>query len=144
MSNVMLRPATDMDWEFVASVTETCIRKYAELTWGNWVPESREDFLSASHQIIEYDGDEIGCIALVEEPTAWVLKTFYILPTYQNRGIGAALMRQFIDRANVSGKPIQLRLLRVNPARRFYERHGFVISHSTDERHFMSRVFFDQ
>lgn len=139
MPKVVLRPATALDWEFVAFVTETCMRQYAELTWGNWLPDSRESFQPAIHQIIQCDGDEIGCIALIEESTAMTLKTLYILPGHQNRGIGALLVRQVVERARTSGKSIQLRVLRVNPARRFYERHGFVVSHSTDERHFMSR-----
>jgi len=124
----------------VGFVTETCMRKYAELTWGNWLPDSHEDFQAAIHQIIQCDGDEIGCIALIEEPAILMLKTLYVLPSHQNHGVGALLMRQIIERANIAGKSIQLRILRVNPARRFYERHGFVVSHSTDERHFMSRL----
>jgi GNAT superfamily N-acetyltransferase len=138
MSKVALRPATELDREFVALVTEACMRGYVELTWGHWQSSPPEDFQPAIHQIIQCDGDEIGCVALLEEAEALMLKTFYILPSHQNRDIGAFLMREIIERARASGKPIQLRVLCVNPARRFYERHGFVVTRSTDERHFMS------
>ncbi len=139
MSDITLRPATKHDWDFVAFVTEACMRDYVEQTWGQWRADSPEDFDANLHQIVQCDGHDIGCIALVNEPAVLVVKTLYILPSHQNRGIGAVLMQQIIDHAGASKKPIQLRLLRVNPARRFYERHGFVVTHSTDERHFMAR-----
>ena len=137
MSDITLRPATDHDWSFIAFATEACMRDYVEQTWGQWRADSPEDFDADIHQIVRCAGDDIGCIALIDEPAALILKTLYILPSHQNRGIGAVLMQQIIERAVAKRKPIQLRVLRVNPARRFYERHGFVITHSTDERHFM-------
>jgi GNAT superfamily N-acetyltransferase len=139
MSDITLRPATEHDWDFVAFVTETCMRDYVEQTWGQWRADSPDDFDADLHQIVLCDGEEIGCIALVHEPAALILKTLYILPSHQNRGIGAALMQPIIELASANKKPIQLRVLRVNPARHFYERHGFVVTHSTEERHFMTR-----
>jgi GNAT superfamily N-acetyltransferase len=139
MSNVSLRPATGQDWEFVAAVTEACMRDYVELTWGKWLADAPDDFQASIHQIVQCDGDDIGCLALVDEPAVLTLKTLYILPSHQNRGIGAFLMRQVIEQGRASGKPIQLRVLRVNPARYFYERQGFVVTQSTNERHFMAR-----
>jgi GNAT superfamily N-acetyltransferase len=139
MSDIALRRAVKRDWDFVAFVTETCMRNYVEQTWGQWRPDSPDDFNAGIHQIIRCSGDDIGCIAIVDEPAVVVLKTLYILPGHQNRGIGAALMQRIIERADASKKPIQLRVLRVNPARSFYERHGFVVTHSTAERHFMAR-----
>jgi GNAT superfamily N-acetyltransferase len=138
MPDITLRPATERDWDFVAFVTETCMRDYVEETWGQWRADSSDDFDANLHQIVRCDCNDIGCIALVDEPAVLVLKTLYILPSHQNRGIGAALMRRIIEQANLNKKPIHLRVLRVNPARRFYERHGFVVTHSSDERHFMA------
>jgi GNAT superfamily N-acetyltransferase len=139
MPDITLRPAVEQDRDFVASVTEACMRHYVEQTWGQWRPDRPEDFNTNIHQIVQCDGNDIGCIALNEEPAALLLKTLYILPGHQNHGIGSVLMQRIIERSDASGKPIQLRVLRVNPARRFYERHGFVVTHSTAERHFMAR-----
>ncbi|MGX7002467.1 GNAT family N-acetyltransferase [Caballeronia sp. KNU42] len=115
------------------------MRDYVELTWGKWLADVPNDFQASIHQIVQCDGDDIGCLALVDEPAVLTLKTLYILPSHQNRGIGAFLMRQVIEHARASGKPIHLRVLRVSPARRFYEWHGFVVTHSSEERHFMTR-----
>ncbi|OXC74895.1 GNAT family N-acetyltransferase [Caballeronia sordidicola] len=139
MSNIDLRRAIEQDWDFVALVTEACMRNYVEQAWGQWRPDSPDDFNAGIHQIIRCNGDDIGCVALVDETAVVVLKTLYILPAHQNRGIGTALMQRIIERADAGKKSIQLRVLRVNPARRFYERHGFVVTHSTAERHLMTR-----
>lgn len=114
------------------------MREYVELTWGKWIPEPKDKFRPETHQVIQCDGADIGCIASIDEPEALTLEKFYILPSHQNRGIGTLLLRRLIEGAHTSGKPIRLRVLRVNPARLLYERNGFHIDRSTDERHFMS------
>jgi GNAT superfamily N-acetyltransferase len=114
------------------------MREYAERTSGNWIPEPRDNFRPEVHRIIQCDGIEIGCVALIEEPDALMLEKLYILPTYQRGGIGTSLLRRLVERAHASEKPIHLRVLRVNPARQLYERNGFKVNRSSDERHFMS------
>lgn len=61
----------------------------------------------------------------------------YIAPAHQNRGIGTSLIRELAREARGSGKPLRLRLLSVNPARRLYEREGFKVTLVTPERIFM-------
>jgi GNAT superfamily N-acetyltransferase len=135
---VSLRPALAEDAEFVFRVTEFCMRRYAEQTWGRWDEAyNRASFAPETHQIVQYDSQDIGCIEVEDAPTHMRVNKLYILPAYQNRGIGAQLMRQLILRAANAGKPIRLSVLLVNPARRFYERLGFSVRESTSERHFM-------
>ncbi|RFU48403.1 N-acetyltransferase [Paraburkholderia sp. DHOC27] len=62
----------------------------------------------------------------------------YGVPSHQRLGIGTALLKRLIAQAHADRKPIRLRVLRVNPARQLYERNGFTIDRSTEERHFMS------
>ena len=138
MLNVILRSASEFDWDFLCAVLESCMREYAERTSGNWRPEPRDNFRPEVHRIIQCDGIEIGCVALIEGPDALMLEKLYILPTYQRGGIGTSLLRRLVERAHVSEKPIHLRVLRVNPARQLYERNGFKANRSSDERRFMS------
>ncbi|ASL47602.1 L-amino acid N-acyltransferase MnaT [Burkholderia sp. AD24] len=138
MPNITLRHATESDRVFLATVHETCMRDYAVQTWGIWLPEPRDACRLEIHQIIQSDHSEIGCIAVAEEPDALMLEKLYVLPTHQGRGIGTLLLSRLIESAHASGKPIHLRVLRVNPARQLYERNGFKVDRSADERHFMS------
>ncbi|WP_321858168.1 GNAT family N-acetyltransferase [Paraburkholderia tropica] len=119
-------------------IQETCMKEYAVQTWGTWIPEPPEKFRPEIHEIIQYDGDEIGCMAVVAEEDVLSLEKLYILPAFQGRGIGTWLLKRLIERAHACNKPIRLRVLRVNPARRLYERNGFLIDSSSDVRHFMS------
>lgn len=114
------------------------MREYAERTWGKWISEPRGNFRPETHQIIRCDGDEIGCVALIEESDRLLLEKLYILPSHQGRGIGTLLLRRLIERARIGRKSIQLRVLRVNPAQQFYERNGFKTDRSSAERHFMT------
>jgi GNAT superfamily N-acetyltransferase len=58
----------------------------------------------------------------------------FILPAHQGQGVGRHLVENLIAEAAHAGLPIRLRVLRVNPARLFYEKLGFVVTESTPER----------
>jgi ribosomal protein S18 acetylase RimI-like enzyme len=138
VSEVTLRPAASDDAEFVFRVTEACMRAYAEQTWGAWNEAiTRASFTPATHRIIRCDDQDIGCLALHEREDHLDLDKLYILPAYQDRGIGTGLIRDITARAASAGKPVRLSVLAVNPARRFYERAGFTVTQSTAERHYM-------
>jgi ribosomal protein S18 acetylase RimI-like enzyme len=50
------------------------------------------------------------------------------LPEHQGRGIGTALLREFINSAHEKGVSATLEVLKANePARRLYERLGFTV-----------------
>ncbi len=61
----------------------------------------------------------------------------YIVPKYQRRGIGAHVLHLVVAGARASGLPVRVRILRVNPAKHFYERHGFKVVSETPERFFI-------
>jgi ribosomal protein S18 acetylase RimI-like enzyme len=140
MKHVTLRPASQADADFVYAVTEASMRGYVEALWGNWLPEAtRASFKPERSQIIQFNGTDIGCIEFHVEPSVINIGKLYIYPSYQNRGIGSFLLGQLIERASAGETPIRLRVLRTNPARRFYERHGFTVVETTDERFVMER-----
>ncbi len=87
--------------------------------------------------MIRLAGRNIGLIGVERHPDWWFLDKFYLLPAYQNRGIGSYLLERLIDDAKTAQVPLRLTVLEVNPARRFYERHGFVLTHTISPRHHM-------
>ena len=54
------------------------------------------------------------------------LAAIEIAPRQQNHGIASQLIRQLLDESDQSHLPVKLQVLKVNPARRLYERSGFV------------------
>ena len=132
---VTLRDATSDDAAFALHVTEVCVRSYAEQTYGSW--DGRADLDPACDKIIRLNGRDIGLIGIDRRPDVWILKKLYLLPAYQRQGIGGYLLYRLIEDAKATGVGLRLTVLEVNPARRFYERHGFVLTHVISARQHM-------
>lgn len=139
---ISLRPITKVDFDFIYNVTKAAMKSYVEQTWGSWVDHEQRARVDATidlstHQIIQHKGKDIGCLALEHHPSHIQLTKLYLLPDFQRLGIGTFVLRQLIAEAKQTSKSIQLRVLAVNPARRLYEREGFVVQAQTDERIYM-------
>jgi len=48
------------------------------------------------------------------------------LPDHRGAGIGGAILRSLLAEAAAAGKPVRIHVERLNPARRLYERLGFL------------------
>jgi len=73
-------------------------------------------------------------------PDHWFLAKLYLLPAFQNMGLGSRLLEELITDAAIVRLPLRLSVLDGNPARYFYERHGFVVTSSSPPRHHMERA----
>jgi GNAT superfamily N-acetyltransferase len=135
MHHISLRPATSADAEFALHVTEACMRVYAEQTYGSWI--GRADLDLAFDEIIQLSGSDIGLIGVERRSDHWFLDKLYLLPAYQNQRFGGWLLQRLMRDAKAEAMPVRLTVLEVNPARRFYERHGFVLTHTIPPRHHM-------
>ena len=135
MLNVSLRAATSDDEAFALRVTEACMRVYAEQAWGTW--NGHADLDLAVDKVIQLDGRDIGLIGVDRRSDCWFLDKLYLLPAYQNQGLGSHLLHRLIEDAKSAQVVLRLTVLEVNPARRFYERHGFVLTQTVSPRHHM-------
>jgi GNAT superfamily N-acetyltransferase len=135
MQRIILRPATNYDAAFALHVTEACMRLYAEQTWGAW--NGLADFDPSFDKIIQLAGTDVGLIGVERRPDHWLIHKLYLLPLYQNQGHGGRLLQALMNEANSAQVPIRLTVLEANPARRFYERHGFVVTKTISPRHHM-------
>jgi GNAT superfamily N-acetyltransferase len=135
MHQIILRPVTSDDAAFALHVTEACMRVYAEQTWGTW--NGRADLDCSFDNIIQLAGTDIGLIGVQRHSDHWFLDKLYLLPAHQNRGLGSYLLQRLMQQASLAEVPLRLTVLEVNPARRFYERHGFVLTHTISPRHHM-------
>lgn len=70
-------------------------------------------------------------------PDHWFLAKLYLLPAFQGDGLGSRLLEQLIADAGMLRMPLRLTVLEVDPARHFYERHGFVVTETVPPRHHM-------
>lgn len=132
-----LRPAIDDDREFLFQLRRTALGAYLEQTYGPWDEAAErarfEERTRTSHyRIVEVDGVAAGCLGVAPGAEAHALHRVFLLPAFQRRGIGTALVALVVEEARTAGVPVRLRVLRVNPARRLYERLGFAVTGSSD------------
>jgi ribosomal protein S18 acetylase RimI-like enzyme len=63
----------------------------------------------------------------------------YVRPQDQRRGVGTHLIALVVERARTAGKPVRLGVVKINPARRLYERAGFRLTSEDHYKYYMER-----
>lgn len=138
---IRLRPITDADLEFLWHLHNAALKKYVTATWGwdeEWQRRNFEERFNADNgTIIVVDKSDAGFWWVNERSDEIFLVSIHLLPEFQRRGIGTRLIRSLTDN---SYKPVRLKVLKVNPARRLYERLGFSISDDLDTHFMMTKL----
>jgi len=84
--------------------------------------------------IIQFNGIDVGRLRVVKTDKHIYIGGFQILPEFQNKGIGTAVLLDLIKESKALNIPILLEVRKVNVrAKVFYERHGFSVSDDTKE-----------
>ena len=138
--NIRLRPTRDGDEPFLAALYASTRQDEMALT--GWGQAQIAEFLAmqfiAQHHyylehlppsefnVIEGDGQPIGRLYVGDWEGDVRLIDIALLPEHRNQGIGSRLIRDVMERAVALGKPVRLHVEQFNPARRLYERLGFV------------------
>jgi ribosomal protein S18 acetylase RimI-like enzyme len=117
------------------------MRDYVEQTWG-WDEDWQRAYFHmrfdpVKNRVVVLDGRDVGVISVQRQEEAVHLSTLYILPRYQGQGIGTQLLNDLLAAAFREGLPVTLRVLKVNPAKRLYERLGFVVVEEDEVRYVM-------
>jgi N-acetylglutamate synthase-like GNAT family acetyltransferase len=84
----------------------------------------RQHLDAGSLRLIDHDGTVIGCLGLYPRGTQLELHSFFIEPALQGRGLGALVFAALRD--THPGRGWWIEVLKESPARRFWERQGFV------------------
>jgi len=137
---IELRQATSDDVTFLWDVFRVSMKDYITQTRGEW-DEQREDAqfrnqldLSAA-QVIRSNDLEVGFImAPIKDGVRWI-HTICIVPEHQRKGIGTEVLGRVIAQAKERKMSLYLNVLKVNLARRLYERLGFGVIEET-KHHF--------
>lgn len=134
-----LRPATPADESFLFELYAR-VHEPEVAAWG-WPAAQRQAFLrtqwlaqqrhyeayypAEGHCLLELEGRSIGRMWVVRSEHEVHLVDMALLPEYQGRGLGTALLRALQHEASTQGKPLRLRVTRSNRALRLYTRLGF-------------------
>ena len=126
-----LRKITESDYDFVYLVKKNAYQKYVEMYYGNWNEEEQRDYFKKFIEtykdgafIITLNGKSIGFYNGCAVDDIYEIGNICIIPEYQNRGIGTAILKDVI--ADNSDRSIRIQYFKKNPVGRLYERLGFI------------------
>jgi len=89
-------------------------------------------FLPKQTRYIESGGYQVGFVAVKPIEDGLLLDHLYILPSWQGRGIGAAVLRIVFAEADAQHLSIRVGALIHSASNRFYLRHGFEFVERTE------------
>jgi GNAT superfamily N-acetyltransferase len=75
--------------------------------------------------IIVVDALDAGWLHVGESPDSVYLGQLYLVPSFQNCGVGTAIVSSLRDKARQAGKALTLDVMKNNRARMRYRRLGF-------------------
>lgn len=142
MSNHTFRSAAESDRDWVWETKKLCLGGYVKQTFGEWDENAQNTRFCASFdaqeiQIIRLSNLDVGYMAVDRSEQEICLFNIMILPDFQNHGLGTAVMGELLGEAREKQIPLRLQVLKVNPARRLYERLGFAVIGETDTHYQM-------
>ena len=134
-----LRPARSDDFQFVWSLYEELMKPLTVELLGRWNEPGQKQVVELALAnrapadrsgqpatfIILRDELDVGWMHVIESPDTFYLGQLYIAPSFQNRGIGTAILRELTDKARRGSKTLTLDVMKNNRARLLYERLGF-------------------
>ena len=139
IDKINIRPATQNDYFFGYYVRKVTMKEYIEKTYGWNTKVQKENHRKYYHKtmqgkyIIELDNKKIGLLWYEETENYIEINQIFILPKYQNKGIGCTILTEIINAGKNKKKSIILGVLKSNiKAQRLYNKLGFIEYDQTD------------
>jgi GNAT superfamily N-acetyltransferase len=139
--NIALRTACEDDVAFARNLYLETMREIIERLFG-WDQRREEQNFARSFKLEEVrvttaDGNDVGWIQEQVSEKSINLRSFYVAPAMQGRGIGTQVLRMLLKSAAVESKAMTLAVVKINPARLFYEKRGFRTTHEDEHKFYM-------
>ncbi|WP_119459533.1 GNAT family N-acetyltransferase [Rhodospirillaceae bacterium SYSU D60014] len=139
-----LRPARSEDYAFAQRLYFETMRWIIDALFG-WDEASQQAKFARQFEVIESmiivaDGQDVGWLQVQEMPDSVNLGQLYVVPAFQRRGIGTHVLTALMADARNRGRSVTLSVVKINPARRLYERLGF---RQTQEEHYKVHMRWD-
>src|SRR5947209_8382736 len=139
-AKISLRPVIGSDNALLMELYASS--RAQEMAMVPWTPKQKKAFIEmqftaqqqhyrtehpqAEHSIICVDGVPAGRLYLNREAEKFNILDITILPQQRNAGIGSSVLRQVMQEAAGSGKPVAIYVETFNPSLRLFERLGFL------------------
>ena len=128
--NLQYRKATEEDIDFLFDLrTKTMTEHYIS----SHLPTDKESTLQRilyhfeKANIITLNNEPIGLLKINKAENHIEILQIQIDPKFQGKGIGKSILKDIIDEASVTQKPVRLSVLKTNKAQTLYVVLGFKI-----------------
>lgn len=133
------RPVTPADEPFLLALTLD--RRADELAGWGWPPPQARAFVESQHAlqrrarlalpgleewVLALDGEPVGHLVLAGTGPSRRVVEVVVLRAYRGRGLAGAALKEVLTAADAGYQELRLQVEPGNPARRLYERLGFV------------------
>lgn len=141
---IAFRPDTPADYDFLRRLYHST--RAEEMRFFPFSEEQKVQFLdqqfNAQHtyytanypncerNLIEIGGQPAGRMWIEEWEKEIRLIDIALMPEWRGSGVGGTLLRELLERGRAAGKPVSIHVETFNPARRLYDRLGFVKTES--------------
>ena len=139
-TRITLRPVAEADGELLLELYTSS--RAQELAVVPWTSEQKKVFVEmqfkaqqshykaeypqAEHSMICLDGVPVGRVYLDRRAEKFQILDITVLPQQRNAGVGSHVLRQIMEEATGSGKPVSIYVETFNPSLRLFERLGFL------------------
>jgi GNAT superfamily N-acetyltransferase len=128
-----LRAPVAADAAFIYAVCETTMRQHVESAGRRWATEgmrekSENDALDANTKVVFTADQDIGVYSACVRDGAYCIDMLFLLPAFQRHGVGSALLAQARLAAASARLPMRIQVITTNPAKAFWESHGFKVT----------------
>ena len=128
--NIILQPASASDFGLTFAIKKSAGGEYIRDVFG-WDEQvqigfHKKQFSPDNTHLILSNGSVVGWISVFDHEDCTKIDEFYVLPEFQNRGIGTSVLLEAVAHARRRGVPLRIRVFKINRSGiRFYERSGF-------------------
>ncbi|WP_198022094.1 GNAT family N-acetyltransferase [Algiphilus aromaticivorans] len=106
--------------------------------WGGWVPaEFRKSFNPDNVSMVIMNGRRVGYMSVRRDDQGIYVENIQLSPSLHGKGVGTELLGRLLSLHEE--ELVRLTTFRDNPARRLYERLGFVVTERDGETLRMAR-----
>ena len=133
-TQLRLRPATQEDVTFLLTLRQETMDPHLRISGlGQSVEEHTQRILFRFDcaQIVQVGDEAVGLLKVSRDGGDWYVYQIQFKPLWQGQGLGTWLIQSVIDDARTAGASLRLNVLKANPARRLYERLGFIVVEET-------------
>lgn len=132
MTVFSLRDSTTEDETFIYELSHLTLRPHVEAIGRKWATarmheKCAREAIDPAMKIVRVESSDVGVYLLETQPTELWLHSMLLLPAFQRKGIGRTLLSGSLEKARALDIPLRLAVMRANPARAFYERHGLSV-----------------